>query len=415
MKKLNKLNRLVVAIAAAFFVLSVGVAHAATRALGMDVSNYQDSSAQYFQAFKARGATFSIVKLGGSGGGEGSHYKNPKASAQLANAAQVGMNVGGYFWGEFGSSQSSASSMANKAISDAKADGLKPGSVIALDYEHGASSNKDANTKAIEVFGSTIEANGYKFALYSGAYYLKSYVNIEEIGQQFGTCFWVASYKAMNAQTAPDYNYFPSMNYVAMWQYGSNWYAVDGNVDLIGFMTTGGVTQNTPVKPTTPAASDNTATKYTVKSGDSWWSIANRVGVDMNLLAQLNGKTIASVIHPGDILKIKGTLDNNLTASQAKNTKASSKSNLAVDGKLGHQTILAGQKLYGMRIQDGVISRPSSYVRILQKHLGVTQDGIMGPQTIRAMQRKLGVRVDGILGPQTITAWQRTINAGTKF
>lgn len=50
---------------------------------------------------------------------------------------------------------------------------------------------------------------------------------------------------------------------------------------------------------------------YTVKAGDSWWAIANRVGLDMYQLAQLNNKTINDIIHPGDILKISGTLKDN--------------------------------------------------------------------------------------------------------
>lgn len=48
-----------------------------------------------------------------------------------------------------------------------------------------------------------------------------------------------------------------------------------------------------------------THTYYTVKSGDSWWAIANRYGVNMNTLAAKNGKSISSVIHPGDKLIIK--------------------------------------------------------------------------------------------------------------
>lgn len=45
---------------------------------------------------------------------------------------------------------------------------------------------------------------------------------------------------------------------------------------------------------------------YVVKSGDSWWSIANAYGTDMYSLAALNGKSIQSVIHPGDSLKVIG-------------------------------------------------------------------------------------------------------------
>lgn len=45
---------------------------------------------------------------------------------------------------------------------------------------------------------------------------------------------------------------------------------------------------------------------YTVRSGDSWWSIANRYGMSMYTLASRNGKTIYSMLHPGDRLTISG-------------------------------------------------------------------------------------------------------------
>lgn len=49
-----------------------------------------------------------------------------------------------------------------------------------------------------------------------------------------------------------------------------------------------------------------TSGTYTVQSGDSWWSIANRYGMSMYTLAARNGKTIYTVIHPGDKLTISG-------------------------------------------------------------------------------------------------------------
>lgn len=56
---------------------------------------------------------------------------------------------------------------------------------------------------------------------------------------------------------------------------------------------------------TTKQATQTSGT-YTVQSGDSWWSIANRYGMSMYTLASRNGKTIYTVIHPGDKLTISG-------------------------------------------------------------------------------------------------------------
>ena len=128
------------------------------------------------------------------------------------------MSVGGYYWGQFSADKSKAAQMAKMAVSDAKKFGLESGSVIALDYEAGASYSKSANTAAIKVFMNAVKKAGYKPILYSGAYYLKQYVDYESIGKKYGDVLWVASYKTTSLQTKPDYGYFPSMNHVGMWQ-----------------------------------------------------------------------------------------------------------------------------------------------------------------------------------------------------
>ena len=52
-------------------------------------------------------------------------------------------------------------------------------------------------------------------------------------------------------------------------------------------------------------ASHATHTYYTVKYGDSWWTIAHRYGLSMNSLASRNGKTINTMIYPGQRLFIR--------------------------------------------------------------------------------------------------------------
>ena len=285
--------------------------------LGQDVSSYQLSDFNYMLQRKQLGSEFTIVKLGGSGGFEGEHYQNPKASAQLASASKSGQDVAGYFWGQFGSDRLLAQKMARYAVADAHRTGLKQGAAIALDYEQGASMSSTANTDAIIEFMSAVKSAGYKPLLYSGAYYMKRYVDIERIGKQFGTCLWVASYKTTGLQLAPDFAYFPSMNYVAMWQFADNWHGTDGNVELVSVIK-GDVKNAVAVKPTVTVS----GSYYTIRPGDSWWSIANRFGMDMYQLAQLNGMSINNVIHPGQKIKVKGTIKNG--AKPVKNTNTSS-------------------------------------------------------------------------------------------
>ncbi|MBQ0838000.1 LysM peptidoglycan-binding domain-containing protein [Lactiplantibacillus pentosus] len=46
-------------------------------------------------------------------------------------------------------------------------------------------------------------------------------------------------------------------------------------------------------------------TYYTVKSGDSWWSIAQHNGLSMTTLASQNGKSIYTTIYPGQRLVVR--------------------------------------------------------------------------------------------------------------
>lgn len=310
-----KINKVVVASLAVAGLFLCGQNVQANR-LGQDVSSYQLSDFDYMLQRKQLGSDFTIVKLGGSGGFEGEHYQNPKASAQLANASKSGQDVAGYFWGQFGSDRLLAQKMARYAVADAHRTGLKQGAAIALDYEQGASMSSTANTDAIIEFMSAIKDEGYKPLLYSGAYYMKRYVDIERIGKQFGTCLWVASYKTTGLQLAPDFAYFPSMNYVAMWQFADNWHGTDGNVELVSVIK-GDVKNAVAVKPTVTVS----GSYYTIRPGDSWWSIATRHGMDMYQLAQLNGMSINNVIHPGQKIKVKGTIKNG--AKPVKNTNTS--------------------------------------------------------------------------------------------
>ena len=42
----------------------------------------------------------------------------------------------------------------------------------------------------------------------------------------------------------------------------------------------------------------------TVKAGDGWWQTARRAGVPMADLLAANGATVATMLHPGDVLKV---------------------------------------------------------------------------------------------------------------
>lgn len=109
---------------------------------------------------------------------------------------------------------------------------------------------------------------------------------------------------------------------------------------------------------------------------------------------------------------------------------------LAVDGVPGPETIRALQAALGTPV-DGVISDQyaenrqyvpaadgapgwewtsggdgSQMIAELQRRLGVTDDGILGPATVRALQERLGVEADGYWGAATTRALQEKLNRG---
>lgn len=301
---------------------------ASTREEGVDVSSYQGSSSSYFKTLKNNGAKFAVVKVGGSGGGEGYHYQNPSASMQLANAKANGLAVGAYFWAQCGSSSSEALRMAKLAVSDAKRAGLKTGSVIAMDYEAGAyASQKAANTNAVITFLNYIKKAGYKPLFYSGASFARSNVDTKKLVNKYGkNALWIASYKTMNAQYAPDYNYFPSMDGIGIWQYADRWKGlnVDGNVQFTKVISNGSVTKKTPIKQANATTNKENGVKklpksntYTVKKGDSWSSTAKAYGVDVHGLAKLNNANTKTMLHPGQKLKLTGNVSGVSTKKKA--------------------------------------------------------------------------------------------------
>ena len=81
---------------------------------------------------------------------------------------------------------------------------------------------------------------------------------------------------------------------------------VSGSNVLLGGIMSWINRSNVELLTTTSVPSVSSGSSYTVQSGDSWWSIAYKYGMNMYTLASNNGKTINSVIHPGDVLQVSG-------------------------------------------------------------------------------------------------------------
>jgi len=87
--------------------------------------------------------------------------------------------------------------------------------------------------------------------------------------------------------------------------------------------------------------------------------------------------------------------------------------NLKVDGYWGKATTRALQRYFKTPV-DGVISKPSTVIKALQKLLKVKADGYTGPITYRAMQRRFKTPVDGKVSKPSVMVkeLQRRLNRG---
>ena len=229
------------------------------KSYGVDVASYQPTSVSY------TGAKFAIIKLT-----QGTDYLNPKADQQIKSAKAHGLLPAGYFYANHGNSVSKARSEAKYAVTKAKELGIPEGSYLADDFEQGSGNSVNggvqANTDAIMAALQVIKSAGYQPLIYSGAFVLRNHMSITRIVKTYGTCLWVASYKVSGRQDYADFNYFPSMDGVAIWQFTDNYkgYNVDGNITLIDLKSNSNSSKPKPAKKTTESLSQHPVVKWDI-------------------------------------------------------------------------------------------------------------------------------------------------------
>ena len=387
-RKLKALILMVSAIFMAFLMGNVTSQASTSREQGVDWSKFQGNSG----VFGYSSDKFVFSQAGGFYGG--TNIPQTTYASQVASAQQAGKRVHTYFWDGVGGNMFNAKAMMAYYLPRVK---TPKGSIVALDYEDGASNSVTANTNAILAQMKLIKDAGYTPMLYGYKAYLSAHVNVASIVKAYGNCLWLAEYPDYLVRTRPNYNYFPSMNGVAIFQFTSMYKAggLDGNVDLTGITKSGYTTASkkraqTNVKKAREAkqatfkvvkynqsgvfypnrtlavrytdsdkvsqvatyhkgesviynaviiehdyvwarytrsnglygfiklgVTNGTAygkrvtnqpvshTYYTVRYGDSWWAIAQRNGLSMTTLASQNGKTIYTMIYPGQRLVVR--------------------------------------------------------------------------------------------------------------
>ena len=202
-----------------------------TRKYGVDVASYQPNN---LAAYHNAGASFAIVKLT-----EGTNYVNPKDTEQVDSSRANHMYTHAYHFAHFGYSVSQAKEEAAYFIKEAKKQNISKKRMLWLDWESGSGNvvtgGKALSTKAILAFMDAVKAAGWRPGLYSGKYLMTTEIDTKQVIKKYGTCLWVASYPTMSPVSTANFEYFPTMDGIAVWQFTSNWHGldVDGNIALV--------------------------------------------------------------------------------------------------------------------------------------------------------------------------------------
>lgn len=234
----------------------------ASREYLVDVSAYQSSSMAKYHAAGAKGVLIKAT--------EGTWYKSPVAGAQVKSAHKYHMFVHIYHFANFGASISRAKAEAKIFVARAEYLNISKKRYLPLDWETGdgnvVTGSKYSNTKAILAFMKVVHDAGYKVMLYSSASLMRTAIDTEKVVKKYGTCLWVAAYPYSGATYKPDFNYFPSMNGVALWQFTDNWCGlnVDGNISLIDLHkeTTAAHKTSKPIEKPKPKPEKKTGVVY---------------------------------------------------------------------------------------------------------------------------------------------------------
>lgn len=253
-----KIKRLLLGALLGASILLQSTAYAAVGDQGVDWSRYQGANGIFGYGHDK----FAICQIGGVNGG--GMYGQTTYETQVASAIAQGKRAHTYIWYQVGGNAALGEQVLNTFLPQVK---TPKGSIVALDYESGASADKQANTNAILHGMRMIKAAGYTPMYYSGKPYTVANVYVDQIIREFPNSLWMAAYPDYNVTPTPNYNVFPSMDGVAIYQFTSTYIAggLDGNVDLTG-ITDNGYTKNNNPETQTPAISQGQQADNTPKS-----------------------------------------------------------------------------------------------------------------------------------------------------
>lgn len=168
------------------------------RALGIDVSFYD--GAIDWNAVKAQGIEFAIIRVGGRGWTSGAIYDDSRTQEYLRGARAAGVKIGVYFY--------STAINPREAVEEANMTLRVLGGIpleypIFIDmefsgeYPKGRSDQLSPSERAdiVIAFCETVQNSGYRAGVYASQNYLKAYIDYHSVDQY---TVWLASYTANN-------------------------------------------------------------------------------------------------------------------------------------------------------------------------------------------------------------------------
>ena len=248
---------------------------------GVDWAIYQGEQGRFGYAHDK----FTIAQIGGYNAS--GIYEQYTYKSQVASAIAQGKRAHTYIWYD---------TWGNMDIAKTTMDYFLPriqtpkNSIVALDFEHGASSDVNANTETILYGMRRIKQAGYTPMYYSYKPFTLQYVDYQRIIKEFPNSLWIAAYPSYEVTPEPLYAYFPSMEGIGIWQFTSTYIAggLDGNVDLIGITDSGYTDTNKP-ETDTPATD---AGEEIEKIPNSDVKVGDTVKVKFNVDAWATGEAI---------------------------------------------------------------------------------------------------------------------------
>ncbi len=261
---------------------------------GIDVSSWQ--GVIDWERVRNAGVEFAIIRTGYG-------RKDPKQIDQyfkenLEGAGKVGIKVGAYHY--------SYAESPEDAIKEAEfcleiLDGAKLDLPIYYDIEDKSISNKHdkgIRTQMCINFCSTIEKVGYWAGVYANKNWFDNYLNYDQLKSRY--TIWLAHYGIDS----------PSLD-CDIWQYTSSGKVdgISGKVDM-NYMYRD-LLDEIGSNPGQAPKSEVKTTTYTVVSGDTLSGIAMKYNTSWQLLAEINNISNPGLIYAGQVIKVPCTATTN--------------------------------------------------------------------------------------------------------